>query len=251
MLLKYINFFLKGISKIFFNSKKACYLINYFPTYDEDGFVTSHNADFKNDEKFIDAYNKGFNTKSSNGWHLQWRIYNACFFAKRALRYEGVFLELGTNKGMTALAIVNYVDFKNLNKEFYLVDTFQGLVSDKLTANENKKNDKLRYSSCYNEVIETFKDFKNIKIVKGIIPNILQELTFHNISFLHIDLNSSISEIEAINLLWNKMSNNGVILLDDYAYSGYSDTKKAWDQFVRLKKTSVLTLPTGQGVILL
>ena len=125
------------------------------------------------------------------------------------------------------------------------------MVSDKLTANENKKNDNLRYSSCYNEVIETFKDFKNIKIVKGIIPNILQELTFHNISFLHIDLNSSISEIEAINLLWNKMSNNAVILLDDYAYSGYSDTKKAWDQFVRLKKTSVLTLPTGQGVILL
>ena len=150
---------------------------------------------------------------------------------------------------MTALAIANNFDFQNLDKEFYL-SCLIDRVSDKLTANENKKNDNLRYSSCYNEVIETFKDFKNIKIVKGIIPNILQEHP-NEISWLHIDLNSSISEIEAINLLWNKMSNNAVILLDDYAYSGYSDTKKAWDQFVRLKKTSVLTLPTGQGVILL
>ena len=47
------------------------------------------------------------------------------------------------------------------------------------------------------------------------------------------------------------MSPNSIILLDDYAYSGYKDTKKAWDKFCSKKNYEILSLPTGQGLILL
>jgi O-methyltransferase len=120
-----------------------------------------------------------------------------------------------------------------------------------LTNNEKIKNDKLKYNNCYEDVVNTFSNFKNIKIVKGTIPAILKSIKIKKISFLHIDLNSSISEIEAIEFLWNKMSPNSIILLDDYAYSGYGDTKKAWDKFCSKKDYEILSLPTGQGLILL
>ena len=249
--MKYINLFLKVISKIFFNSKKSMYIVNYVPTYDEDGFISSHNSNFKNDKKFLNAYKNGFKTGSSNGWHLKWRVYIACYLAKRATKIKGDFIELGTNRGLTALSIAHYTEFKKKHKVFFLVDTFNGLIENKLTNNEKIKNDKLKYNNCYEDVVNTFSNFKNIKIVKGTIPAILKSIKIKKISFLHIDLNSSISEIEAIEFLWNKMTPNSIILLDDYAYSGYGDTKKAWDKFCSKKDYEILSLPTGQGLILL
>jgi len=67
---------------------------------------------------------------------------------------------------------------------------------------------------------------------------------------LHIDLNSSKSEILAINILWNKLVDGGIILLDDYAYSGFKDIKSSWDSFAHENKFEILTLPTGQGLII-
>jgi len=41
-----------------------------------------------------------------------------------------------------------------------------------------------------------------------------------------------------------------VVLLDDYAYTGYEPQKKSMDKFVRDKQIEVLPLPTGQGLLL-
>ena len=54
----------------------------------------------------------------------------------------------------------------------------------------------------------------------------------------------------SINVLWNKIVKGGIILLDDYCYSGYPDTKRTWDKFSLKKKISIIALPTGQGLII-
>jgi hypothetical protein len=38
------------------------------------------------------------------------------------------------------------------------------------------------------------------------------------------------------------------VLLDDYAYVGYDEQKKAHDAFARSKGIDILSLPTGQGL---
>jgi hypothetical protein len=41
-----------------------------------------------------------------------------------------------------------------------------------------------------------------------------------------------------------------MILLDDYAYPGYPLSKKGMDEFANRKGVQVLSLPTGQGLII-
>ena len=41
-----------------------------------------------------------------------------------------------------------------------------------------------------------------------------------------------------------------LVLLDDYAYYGYFSQKLAMDQFAQEKGINILSLPTGQGLVL-
>jgi hypothetical protein len=244
------NIFFRFLNKISIGFIKPLYIIKFRPTYDEDGLVTSHNSDFLKNDNFIRSYNLGFNTGSSYGWNIRWRIHIACFFAHYAKNLEGDFVECGTNKGMTSLSIIDNLDFKKVNKNFFLIDTFNGVVEQMLTKNEKEKTDTPIYNNCYNEVLNTFRDYDNVHVIKGKIPEVLLDFKIDKICFIHIDLNSSTSESLAINLLWDKVVKNGLILLDDYAYSGFSDTKKMWDSFSIINNVKILTLPTGQGIII-
>jgi hypothetical protein len=46
------------------------------------------------------------------------------------------------------------------------------------------------------------------------------------------------------------MVSGGLILLDDYAYSGFHHQKSAMDLFAKKNGISICSLPTGQGLIL-
>ena len=75
-------------------------------------------------------------------------------------------------------------------------------------------------------------------------------MTATKISFLHIDMNSAAPEIAAGEYFWDKLAPSAPILLDDYAYPGFHDQKLAWDAFAEGKGVKVLSIPTGQGLIL-
>ena len=225
------------------------HVLKYKPTYDEDGLFTNHNSDFMKDPLFKESYNLGYSTGSTKGWHLHWRVYTLCYFASRASNMSGDFVECGTNKGMTAHAIINYVGFSNLKKKFYLMDTFNGLVDEYKSENEQKTN-LVNYDECYDEVRERFADFSNVIIIRGSIPGTLQQVQSKEIAFVHIDMNCVKPEIDAGEYFWEKIVTSGVILLDDYAYPGYIDQKYAWDDFAKRKGVQILTIPTGQGLII-
>jgi len=40
------------------------------------------------------------------------------------------------------------------------------------------------------------------------------------------------------------------VLLDDYGHSGHEEQKRAFDGFALSKDVKILTLPTGQGLII-
>jgi O-methyltransferase len=225
------------------------YILNYKPTYDEDGLFTNHNCDFMKDELFKESYDLGFATGSTKGWHIHWRLHVLCFFAERAKTMGGDFIECGTNKGFTALSIINYVGFEKTDNKFYLMDTFNGLVDDYKSTNEKKTN-LVNYKECYAEVKMTFSKFDNVEIVRGSIPDTLPKVKSNKISFIHIDMNCAKPEIDAGEYFWDKIIPSGVVVLDDYGYPGYLDQKKAWDDFAIRKGVQVLSIPTGQGLII-
>jgi predicted O-methyltransferase YrrM len=69
------------------------------------------------------------------------------------------------------------------------------------------------------------------------------------IAFLHIDLNSSKSEIAALEVLFDRVSPGGTVVFDDYGWSGYVAQQLAEDAWMETRGHRILELPSGQGLL--
>lgn len=221
-------------------------------TYDTDSLCTSINCDFMKEERFNRAYLAALATNPWEGFTLQWRVYIVCWFAEHVKKLEGAFVECGVNTGAYARAVVEYIDFKNTDKCFYLFDTFSGLREDLITEDEKEKGigDYFgKYKDVYDEVVETFRNF-NVKVVKGAVPDTLHAFDQDKVAYLSIDMNSTIPEIAAAEFFWPKMVKGGVVILDDYGFDKHINQKIAFDEFARRNQVQILALPTGQGIMI-
>lgn len=222
------------------------------PTYDQDGLKTIHNADFMHDETFKRAYEAGERLDSWFGAKIHWRAHVFFWAAARGLDLEGDFVECGVHRGGFSRAIIEYIGFSGrTDKVFYLLDTYEGL-SEKLVSDEEKQNGILAYpyESSYESVKHAFKEFDNVIIVKGDIPDTLPEVKSNKVSYLSIDLNCAEPEIAAAEFFWDKLVSGAVIVLDDYGWAKHIVQKHAFDEFAKQKKVPILSLPTGQGLII-
>ena len=220
-------------------------------TYNQDGLGTVHNSDFMNEKDFIESFNVGAKTGSWGQNPVNhWRVYVILWCANWAKPLEGDFVECGVNKGGHARSIINYINFKNIKKKFYLLDTFCGLP-ERYISEEEKKLGRTSggYEECYENVKETFKDFNNVEIIRGTVPDTLSHVKAEKVSFLSLDMNNWKPEIAAGEFFWNKLVKGGVIVLDDYGYVGFHPQKHEWDKFALGKGVRILLLPTGQGLI--
>lgn len=222
-------------------------------TYNQDGLATQHNCDFMKDKLFAEAYQLGASTYQGSGSPIEkakihWRIHVLCWAAAYSKHLEGDFVECGVNRGWFSRAIIHYVDFNQLNKKFYLLDTFRGF-SEKYTLKE-ENNCGMLYEECYETVKETFRDFPNVKIIRGPVPETLPQVDATKISFLSLDMNCVMPEIAAVEFFWDKLVKGGVVVLDDYGWKSHFLQKAAFDKFAQKKGVEILSLPTGQGLIL-
>ena len=240
--------------------------------YVGDGLMSNHITDFLYDEKFMNAYKEGKKTGAHKQWPVElkselysedihYRAYIACYLAKHCSKLNGDFVECGVGKGLLSKTIVSYLNFEKINKNFFLFDTFEGIPihqgKDSEIENMNFLN-KIYYNdysgkegNYYNDICKTFSNYPNVKIIKGIIPESFKDISINKVSYLHIDMDNAFAEIEAIKFFWNKIINHGIILLNDYAYGEeFSEQKRSWDEFVKDKNHEILTLPTGQGLII-
>jgi O-methyltransferase len=258
--LRKIKWFLKNFkkissgSKILLNGEEILPPIFLGPiTYKTDGLITSNNCDFITEPHFAKAYALAAATKPWSGFTLQWRVYNMCWFADYVKLLPGDFVECGVNTGAYARAIIEYINFKDLDKTFYLLDTFSGLPEQLVNEKERliglDKMYKNNYTDVYEEVLKTFAGF-NVSVIKGIVPDTLQEVKADRICFLSLDMNMVTPEIAAINFFWDKLVPGGIVMLDDYGFPPHITQKKAFDQFALEKSVAILTMPTGQGIII-
>lgn len=222
------------------------------PTYNQDGLTTVHNNGFMYEPDFIKAEMAGAATGSWNNIH--WRVHTILWAANHCINILGDFVECGTNKGGFAKAIITYINFEGTGKLFYLLDTFAGLSESLLTEEEKaigrKEHFENVYKDCYEEVLQTFSSYSFIKIIKGRVPDTLEMVKSEKIAFLSIDMNSVVPEIAALNFFWDKLVAGGIIVLDDYAYVTCDLQYKAHNDWAKTKGIKILTLPTGQGLII-
>ena len=81
------------------------------------------------------------------------------------------------------------------------------------------------------------------------MPGTLTQVAANKVAFLSIDMNCIAPEIAALNYFWDKLSKGGMIVLDDYAYVTCDLQYEAHNAWAAEKGIKILTLPTGQGLI--
>jgi O-methyltransferase len=221
--------------------------------YAEDNVFTANAAPFLDDEDFLRAYDLREKTNSWHGASIRWRAYVACWAGSYAGKIDGDFVECGVNRGGLARAIIDYVGFESLNKRFYLIDTFAGIVPAYLSQSEMEIGIPSVYSYYANNSAEivrnSFAPFAGVRIVDGVVPDILSSLPISRVAFLSLDMNCAMPEIRAAEFFWPRMCSGGVMLLDDYGNPLHCEQQKAFDCFARDRGVRVLVLPTGQGLI--
>jgi O-methyltransferase len=220
--------------------------------YVQDGFFTAHDAPFRRDPKFREAYRLGHATGSFGKWQVEWRTFVCCWAAKRALALPGDLVECGVNRGGYSRAVAHYVDLAEQPKKLWLLDTFEGLVAEQLTPEERARGvlEAARYPDCYDEVRATFAPFPNVELIKGPVPDTLARVTSETISYLSIDMNCAAPEIAAAEHFWPRLAPGAAVVLDDYGWKRYAAQREAFDAFASERAVPILPLPTGQGLIL-
>ena len=219
-------------------------------TYNADGMMTVHDADFMHDPLFQEAYRVGKETGSWGLSELPWRTYIACWAGRHALELVGDFVECGVNRGGISRAVMHYINFQsNTGRRFFLLDTFCGFPPElsHLATTANLHD----YDECYEQVCETFRDFSNVSIIRGAIPATLPQVDCEKIAWLHLDMNVAEPEVAAADFFWDRLVPGAVVLLDDYGFGKpYWRQKEAMDKFAASRSTRVLLLPTGQGMMI-
>lgn len=209
----------------------------------------------------MNSYRRGMNSGhkigrpagSSEDIHIEWRVFVNCWAARHALLLPGDFVECGTNTGICALSICDYLDLNTTEKKFYLFDTFCGIPTEQASESEKGKvneNNKTLYENCWEVTKNNFNPFPGVILVRGKVPETFGKVKIDKVAFLHLDMNIAYPEKCALEFFWDKLVPSSIILLDDYGFKGYEEQKRVHDEFAASKQTSILLLPTGQGLLI-
>ena len=225
--------------------------------YSQDGLWSIHNNDFMSEPSFCKAYERGCRAACDYKWH--WRVHIGLWAAFTASKLGGDFVECGVNRGFLSSAIMEFLDWDSLNRTFYLLDTFEGLDPRYVSHEDStygaiKNNEYALKSGFYVSGVESvkanFSQWKNTRIIKGSIPETLNQVETRSVAYLHLDMNCSPPEIAAMNFFWERLLPGAVVLFDDYAYRGFESQKHAMDDFAKEKHVMIASLPTGQGLLI-
>ena len=188
--------------------------------------------------------------------YLSWRHYLVYWSATLATRFTKTssynFVEAGTCDGLTIKfaisALENEID-KDTNYKIYLYDAWDAMKLEHLTTKESGAEGHYSYLSI-DQTKGNLKQFEeHCEFVKGYIPEVFSENPGpDNLSWLHIDLNSSMPTQKTLEQFVPKLLSGGVVLFDDYGHKGYSETKKVADEFFSKKDGILMPLPTGQAI---
>ena len=222
-------------------------------TYANDNLIAlQRTAGFRYDKAFVNAVRDQARTQQELS--LLWRLHTLIWAAQQALHVEGDFVECGVLTGYCFGVVTNYLNFTNVGKLLYLYDTYEGIPEDYNSENRSNKyyedlnaDDK---DAIYHMAQKRFEKFANVILVRGIVPDSFAETCPDKVALLHLDMNSAASEIAALEVLFDKVTPGGLIVFDDYGWSGYRAQKDAEDAFMAKRGYNILELPTGQGLLL-
>ena len=104
----------------------------------------------------------------SNSWHFCPVDFENIFQALKASQtLEGDFVEIGTFKGDSASAALNYMKKANINKKAYFIDTYEGFNYEQALKSNDTFWKESHKNTSYDKVKERLTQYGNATVVKG------------------------------------------------------------------------------------
>jgi O-methyltransferase len=208
-----------------------------------DNLLTwGRNMSLLEDQPFMQAWQS--NAESVIDQAIIWRRYVLACAAYHCVQLGGDFVECGAYKGIGVKTVVDYLGGTRFPRTFWAYDTFE---HDATMANPAMPG---HGADLYDKVRQKFQDYPQVRIVQGLIPDVFQQHMPEKIAYLHIDLNQAQAEVAALDALFERMVPGGILVLDDYEWSGvYRSQKLAEDVWFQERNYRVMPLPTGQGLV--
>lgn len=166
---------------------------------------------------------------------------------------KGDIIELGVYRGGNAYYSSLFKMATNDNRKYYLVDSFEGF-------NEYSEFDPIKLKdmfkdNSYEDVKILFKDFEKSIVIKGYIPEILENFKENKISIIYYDCDTYESCKQTLRILYPKLQKNGYIILHDYEVKkeGFVGVKRAVDEYLKTiesKNIDIINIPETTHIIL-
>lgn len=185
-----------------------------------------------------------------------WRhyiIYWTSKFAAKNTQTEKInIVEAGVWYGMSttyAISALQNTLGQSLNYEVFLYDAWEGMKEENLTQSEKYRTGEYSYLSL-EQTKSNLRDFhESCRFIKGHIPDVLVENPGpSDLSWLHIDLRSSMPTLRTLEHFFPKLLPGGLVLFDDYSHSIYKSIRIAIDDYCKKLNGLLLPLPTGQAI---
>ena len=221
------------------------------PAFISDGLATwKKTLPFLEYPRFVDLVAHHASLLPIPNWH--WNLQTVVWAIEQTRNLEGDFVELGVFRGHTTLFCAELVGFRDWPKTWWLYDTFEGIPADQLDAGWAEKNDAAYGPEMFSfeEVRDRLAHIPNIRVIKGRVPEVLDQQLPEAISFLHMDMNNATAEIAALEKVFDRIVPGGVIVFDDYMWAAARTQYLAEKAWFAERGLVVLPLPTGQGVFM-
>jgi hypothetical protein len=209
-----------------------------------DNFFTwGRNNSMLDDEEFFKAWDANGETDADRA--IIWRRYILACAAYHCVQLKGDFVECGAYTGVGVKTVVDYLGGTQFPKTFWLYDLFEHeewMLHHPMPEHGPDLEVRVR---------QKFSAYPQVRIHKGLIPEVFEGQSPDSIAYLHIDLNEAPAEIAALEALFERVVPGGIVILDDYEWAGvYRNQKLTEDPWFEARQYRVFPLPTGQGIVI-
>ena len=173
------------------------------------------------------------------------RLHKLRYFSEMTRRIPGNVAEIGVYKGGSSYILCK----NNPGKMVYSIDTFEGMPESDRTIDHHVQG--CFSDTTHKHVVDLLRIFNNSQVLRGTFPEIgidlLKDMQF---SLVHIDVDIYQSVMDCLEFFYPRMSDGGVLVLDDYFCRSTLGATKSVNEFFK-NKPEIPVITAGMQVAII
>jgi predicted O-methyltransferase YrrM len=171
------------------------------------------------------------------------RVYFLGQLAALSCRAPGDTVECGAYLGLSSVEICRATQ---PGRRHHVFDSFAGLSEpDDVDGPYWRKGSMSSSEAVFRDNLAEH----DVVTYAGWIPERFSDLETDTLCFVHVDVDLYQPTLDSLQVLYGLVSPGGVIVCDDYGFDTCPGASRAVDEFAATIPETVLSAPTGQGVI--